>query len=363
MTKVFLITSGHNTSTFDLGVYYGLALKEIGIDVQKFRYDVELRFAMAGLRGFRGYEDEEKFTGEAVFLASRAAIAAVAIYKPDYVISVTGVTLFHDTLNLMANLQSLLKCPFRTSIILTESPYLPEEELNAASNANCIFTNERNFLQYLRGLQPESYYLPHAYAEQVHYPAKERKDTRGVFFCGSGFPERLKVLRDAEIDDLELLGYFPGIEEYAPSLLPFYNEGELPNAKVADRYRESSICLNFHRESGKRVIMEIRRPDYHYVERGPIMVDDCYSLNNRAMEIAACGAFQLCDSGREELHDVFGDSVATFDGPEDLGDKVRYYLSHEEIRERMARVALERVRGRTYVNNAKFIMSSLDRLT
>src|SRR4030065_2941425 len=59
-------------------------------------------------------------------------------------------------------------------------------------------------------------------------------------------------------------------------------------------------------------------------------IDEAHSLGPRAYEIAACGAFQLCDGTRPELQETVGDSVATYkDGQERLA-KDEYYLRHED---------------------------------
>jgi len=83
---------------------------------------------------------------------------------------------------------------------------------------------------------------------------------------------------------------------------------------------------------------------------------EAQSLGPRAYEIAACGAFQLCDDKRTELWSVFGDSVATYSDADDLRDQVTYYLKHDRERQEMAQEARARVEGCTFQDRAREIV-------
>src|SRR4030065_2583401 len=93
------------------------------------------------------------------------------------------------------------------------------------------------------------------------------------------------------------------------------------NAELIKYYCGTKIALNHHRTI---VGKDSRGEELH--------IDQAYSLGPRAYEIAACGAFQLCDDTRPELQEVFGDSVATYRDGGDLRDKIAYYLSHDDER-------------------------------
>ena len=81
-----------------------------------------------------------------------------------------------------------------------------------------------------------------------------------------------------------------------------------------------------------------------------------YSVGPRAYEIAACGAFQLCDNSRPELKEVFGNSVETYQDADDLGEKMRYYIQHDDERADMAYHSWESMVGHSYVDRTQHIL-------
>ncbi|EIJ79768.1 glycosyltransferase [Bacillus methanolicus] len=64
---------------------------------------------------------------------------------------------------------------------------------------------------------------------------------------------------------------------------------------------------------------------------------NAFSVKLRTFEISACGAFQLTDV-REGLRSFYtpGVDIATFDSPNDLFEKIDYYLTHEVERSAIA---------------------------
>ena len=71
----------------------------------------------------------------------------------------------------------------------------------------------------------------------------------------------------------------------------------------------------------------------------------------RSFEIPACGAFMLAERTDEHLAVFREDGEASFFGsPQEMIDKIRYYLAHDEVRQRIARAGYARVTsgGNTY---------------
>jgi spore maturation protein CgeB len=66
-------------------------------------------------------------------------------------------------------------------------------------------------------------------------------------------------------------------------------------------------------------------------------------VNPRTFELAACGAFQLCDE-RSLLPELFepGKEIITFSNTRDMKDKIGYYLEHKQEREAVVRRGRER---------------------
>lgn len=83
----------------------------------------------------------------------------------------------------------------------------------------------------------------------------------------------------------------------------------------------------------------------------------------RTFEIPACGAFLLAERTEEHL-ELFqeGKEIACFSSPEELADKVRYYLSHDEERQRIAEAGYKKVtRGQhTYQDRLEQILQAVD---
>ncbi len=82
-------------------------------------------------------------------------------------------------------------------------------------------------------------------------------------------------------------------------------------------------------------------------------------LNPRTFELAACGAFQLCDE-RSLLAECFepGKEIITFSNARELRDQVNYYMQHKEERDAVAQRARERVlKEHTYAHRIKQMLS------
>jgi glycosyltransferase involved in cell wall biosynthesis len=76
-------------------------------------------------------------------------------------------------------------------------------------------------------------------------------------------------------------------------------------------------------------------------------VGDLYTT--RTFEIPACGVFMLAE--RTDLHkELFAEDreAAYFDSDEELVDKVRFYLSHEVMRRRIAEAGYHKVKEYTW---------------
>ena len=203
--------------------------------------------------------------------------------------------------------------------------------------------------------------MPQAYDDQIHTPSASGK-RYGTYFCGSGFSSRIGVLSGVDWpatgSEFTLKGLWPDLDETSP-LWSHYTEGLVQNEKVVEDYRASDICLNIHRQEGKIVIFERDTPKTYARERANFKVKDAWSMNNRACEIAATGAFQITDNTRGETAEVFGDSVPRFsiDDPAELQELVAYYTRRPEQRSKLAQEARLRISGRTYLENMKRMMT------
>lgn len=109
---------------------------------------------------------------------------------------------------------------------------------------------------------------------------------------------------------------------------PGHDGGRLSQEEMIRIFGVSVINLNF---------AESAQPGYRQIK-------------GRNFEVPGCGGFLLTNRA-DNLDDYFeiGKEIAVFEGVDDLVDKVRYYLSHEDEREAIARAGYERVlRDHTY---------------
>jgi spore maturation protein CgeB len=85
------------------------------------------------------------------------------------------------------------------------------------------------------------------------------------------------------------------------------------------------------------------------------------AVNQRVFDVPACGAFVLTDE-REQLAELFeiGKEVIVYQGPEEIEDLVRYYLSHESERTAVAQAGRARVLAEhTYVHRLRAMAEAM----
>ena len=88
-----------------------------------------------------------------------------------------------------------------------------------------------------------------------------------------------------------------------------------------------------------------------------------FANNMRLYEATGVGTLLLTDS-KQNLRELFepGEEVVTYDGPEDLAEKIRYYLKHDEERRRIAAAGQARtLREHTYARRMKELVQILER--
>jgi spore maturation protein CgeB len=177
----------------------------------------------------------------------------------------------------------------------------------------------------------EVHYLPTACDPSFHQPlrlSEEDKERWGspISFVGAGYHNRVQA--------------FAGLANY-----PFKIWGsEWPAAKPFDRlvqedsrrvkpeeyvkiFNATDININLHSSSERDGV----DPSGDFV-------------NPRTFELAACGAFQLCDE-RSLLPELFevGDEIITFSTLEEMREQIEYYLAHPEERNAVCERARARI--------------------
>jgi spore maturation protein CgeB len=301
-----------------------------GHNVRDYYLNRKLLIAQDGIRQYLpdGIPDGHR-DAIASELASEGVVAHALWHHADLVVIVSGLNL-HP-----ACLVALRRANVPVAVWLTESPYEDEAQATwcSAGPDALVFTHDQ-YSATSRGWT----YLPHAFDPTVHAPADPLPDEAcDVLLIGTGWGERQKLLEAVDWTGIKLRikGVWPEITEGTP-LWPYFEDVQVRNDQIAPFYSSAKICLNIHRAQPAAM-----------------------SLNPRAYEIAACGAFQLMDP-RPETFEVFGDSVPTFTSAPEMEALIRHYLRDTQARIAKATEARRRVAAHTFDARATAMIAAVE---
>lgn len=331
--KILLLHPGASWSTADVadGLRYGLL--HHGVQVVDYRLDARIPRAAKWLGGAwkaaRKTDPaiEKPNTADVFYQAGIGALEMALRHKVDVVLVVSGMFLHPDVLVMMK------RAGLRTTVLFTESPYDPQELTLAGLHDDGVrvvdgcWTNERSAVATFRAVHPSSGYLPHGWHPARHQAYAQASDPQvpahDVVFVGSAFQERIEWL--SAIDwtgiDLGLYGMWAPLTKHH-RLAQYVKSTPIDNTMTAALYRRAHIGLNLYRTSqgwGKSA------PQITHAE----------SLNPRAYELAACGAFHI-SSYRAEVAEVFGGLVPTVRHPAEVAPLLRSWLADPDGRARVA---------------------------
>ena len=349
--RVLLVHPGASWSTADVeaGLRYGL--ERHGVDVIQYRLDNRIehasRFLNAAVRrAQKGNPSIQKpTTADIIYLAGSGTLERALRFEVDAVLVVSAMFLHPDIVMM------LKRAGLRVATLFTESPYDSEKELAFARLVDGCWTNERSALEAFRAVNPNSGYLPHAWHPERHRPGPVDPETprQDVVFVGSGFSERIEWFNAIDWTgiDLGLYGSWASLPSRSP-LRRFVKGGQVDNVEAAALYRAAKMGLNLYRQS---VGSSRQTPRITYAE----------SLNPRAYELAACGAFHLSDY-RPEVEEVFGATVPTFRTPQDAEALIRRWLPDEAGRASLAKQLPARVAESSWTARAARVIGDLTSL-
>jgi hypothetical protein len=238
----------------------------------------------------------------------------------------------------------------RVVIIHTEEPYEVERELALAAHADLNLINDPTHLARFEAVAP-TVWSPHAYRPSIHHPGQGVPALASDFsFVGTGFPSRRWFLETLASGgylnglDVLLAGNWNGVVE-GSVLWPLLASGDpeecVDNDQTADIYRSSRVGMNLYR----------REHDAGSDASG-------LTLGPREVEMAACGLFFLRDP-RPEGDELFP-MLPTFADPGDAGEKLRWWLDHDDQRRVAAGQAYAAIHDRTFATSAKKLLSLFD---
>lgn len=351
--RLLLLHPGATWSTADVaaGLRYGLV--HHGVDVVDYRLDGRIARAdkwlgTAWKAAIKTDPTFEKPNTADVFLQAAGDVVNMALdYQVDAVIVVSGMFLLPRVL------VRLRRAHIPATVLFTESPYDPQE-LDMAKLIDGCWTNERSAVNAFCAVNAHSGYLPHGWHPERHkagpQPGDEDVPAHDVVFVGSAFQERIDWLSAVDWSglDLGLYGQWAPLKGNHRLRRYVREDGPISNERTAALYRRAKVGLNLYRTSqgwGKHAKQ----------------ITHAESLNPRAYELAACGAFHL-SAARAEVREVFGDLVPTFRHPTEASALIRAWLADPDGRARVAAELPARVAEMSWVERATRVIGDLQSL-
>lgn len=179
----------------------------------------------------------------------------------------------------------------------------------------------RPWAEYMQGVcnMPVRELLQATSPELFHISEKEDWDSEELLYVGNTRNVERRMISDLLPSSYQLSIYGNGWDKYVPQE---YIKGEyLANDELSQAYRNCAVLLNDH---------------------WPDMRENGF-ISNRIFDGLASGAFIISDEVLG-LEDILPDCVVTYDGTkEDLRQKVDYYLSHPDEREKYSTKGAELV--------------------
>lgn len=324
--RVMVAFPGHVYSTYDLAEGHTAGLAANGVTVERFDYHTRLSFYDRALAHWQEINPRFDYDASAVSaMASEALIMQCLDFIPDVVLIVAGLALHRRAFDLLARLR------IPAVLLTTEAPYsdAAHETIIKKGQISGTLANDRASVSRLPG---RAAYLPQSYNPYQHKPRQVNGQHTGeVFFFGTLWPERRAILDALPAGDGWHIG---GIDPTSD------DPAIMDNLDLAKSYSGHKISINHHRT--------ISGDGRHHTI-------NAYSLGPRPYEIAACGGFMVSDY-RPELAAVFGSHAPTYSDGDDLREKIRYYLDHDNERERLAAAQLEAVQGCSYPDRSREIV-------
>lgn len=269
-------------------------------------------------------------------------IAAIAAQdRPDLVIVLDGMEFpVEQVIELRAN-------GIPTAIWLTDDPYYTDIMTNVVKHYDYVFTLEMNSVAYYESIGcARVYYLPFGMYPGHYMPRITSKGKMNeVCFIGSAYWNRVQFFAPI----------FPAFMSYDSRIsgiwwdrIPRYERYEhkislgswMSPQETADTYNQYKIVINMHRS-----------PDDNTVNSNSALIAAA-SPNPRTFEISGCATLQLTDV-RSDLPRFYtpGVEIETYHSPEEMLQKISYYLKHEEERREIALRGLARtLREHTYAH-------------
>ena len=351
--RILVVGAGASFSTKDVEVGLSKAFLAHEVETELYALDRRIDLADRWVSYVWRYihdknPDLKPHWDDVVYRAGIGAIEMALRLEPDWVFVISAMYFHPDVIVMMK------RAGLKVAVLFTESPYEDIKQARVAQLVDMCWVNERTSVEYMRQLNPNTYYYQHAtYDPGVGAVQSSNKcsvspnmPAHDVVFVGSGFQERLDLLDSVDWTGLNVGLY--GSWSLLPSrhrLRKHIKGGIVSAVETRDLYRRAKIGLNLYRRSR----------EYSTTAE---LITSAESANPRAYDLAFDRCFSLSEY-RKEAEDVFGDSQPFFEGPKELRELIDRYLDDGAERQRLANLAYERVQEHTFLNRAGDILTRL----
>lgn len=340
--KLLQVEPGPHFSVADVARGWLKGFNQNGIDARPLPLDRFLDFYdLAHIDKGRGLE-KALSAEEAVRAASKQVETFCYEWWPDVVVIVSGFFVYPD-------IYPLLRARGHKLVLLcTESPYEDPKQLERAPLFDLVILNDPTNIEQFREVNPNTYYIGHAYDPDVHFPQPAKPNCVSDFaFVGTGYPSRVSFLEAIDWTgmDVALAGNWQELRQDSP-LRPFLThpiEFCCDNSEAVDLYNGTKMSANIYR-----------------TETIPGGDSKGWAMGPRELELAACGTFFLREP-RGEGDEVFP-MVPTFSDEVEFQALLRWYLAHDDDRAEIAKRARKAIADRTFKNNTAEVLRHLERI-
>ena len=271
---------------------------------------------------------------------NRSLISLAQETRPDLLIVAGGHRLTARTV------QQLTDKGIITALWTIDAPINFQPIIDAAPFYHHIFCQGTEAIKLLdtAGIKG-AHWLPMACDPDLHRSVElstEAKKQYGndLVFAGSYYPNRAELFQKLADFDLGIWG--PGWEKLKSDspFRRFLRGGQVKPETWQKIYSAGKIVLATHYQDPEN--------------RFPV-----YQASPRIFEASACGAFVITDNQKDVIL-LFkgGEHLVYYDNPDDLIEKIKYYLNHPSERERIAKKGRSEVLSQhTYVHRIRRLLS------
>jgi spore maturation protein CgeB len=320
------------------------SLRRLGYDV----VDVSEEEFIPAVRSLPGRIGRRVLTRFLAREFNDAILDAARAFHPDIALAFKGNYVFGKTLKRLRDLGIATYNYYPDTSAFAHSWGIHPDSF---SEYDCIFYTKKFWDADVRKIIPlrKTVYLPHGYDPELHRPyALSSRDYAeygsDVIFAGTYMKAKEDLLS-------ELAGLRPQLDfkiwgDYwkrncrSENLLPHVQGRPLYGTPYARALQAAKICIA--------------------TMSGPVKgSSEGDQTTTRTYEIPACGGFMLHERTPEVL-DLFneGSEIACFDTPQELAEKIDYYLAHAEERKAIAIAGHKRcVPAYSYDERVKLILA------